>query len=192
MASKYSKWILIITILLIVSLDLCLVANYNQLVWARIVLALLSLIVYRFILKIEYGPLVNPLPNWKYWIKLGLCILPLMVTALYFYPQKISVNTVTWFYYFGFISPILEEIIYRMVVCSTLLRFLSEKIVIGISTLIFVSLHFFAGGISFTHGLAGIFLGYAYTKSRSLLLVIIFHSIGNILIGLSSFIEKSN
>jgi hypothetical protein len=79
-----------------------------------------------------------------------------------------------------FIAPILEELIFRGVMLSYLLKHKSEWAAILFSALLFGLVHVSPDQVVWSF-LGGIFLGYAYLKSQNILVPILFHSLNNFL-----------
>jgi membrane protease YdiL (CAAX protease family) len=75
-------------------------------------------------------------------------------------------------------SPILEELLYRLIVCVPL-AIRSERIAIIGSGLLFAGLHFIYGNPSPENFLGGYFLAWSYLKSGTILVPIAFHAGGN-------------
>lgn len=79
-----------------------------------------------------------------------------------------------------FIAPILEELIFRGVMLSYVLKHKSDWTAILFSALLFGLVHVSPDQVVWSF-LGGIFLGYAYLKSKNILVPILFHSLNNFL-----------
>jgi membrane protease YdiL (CAAX protease family) len=75
-------------------------------------------------------------------------------------------------------APLLEEFLYRLIVCVPL-AIRSERIAIVGSGLLFAGLHFLYGNPSPENFVAGYFLAWCYLKSGTILVPIAFHAGGN-------------
>ncbi len=75
-------------------------------------------------------------------------------------------------------APILEEVLYRLIVCVPIAIY-SERIAIIGSGLLFAALHFVYGNPSPENVFAGYFLAWSYLKSGAILVPIAFHAGGN-------------
>jgi membrane protease YdiL (CAAX protease family) len=76
-------------------------------------------------------------------------------------------------------APILEEALYRLVLCVALVRIAGPRWTILVSGAIFAALHFVWGNASPENFIAGYFLAWAFLKSGSILTPIVLHSLGN-------------
>ena len=77
------------------------------------------------------------------------------------------------------VAPVLEEIVYRVVVCLPLVSMIGFWKTIAINGILFASLHFVYGNPSPENLVGGFFLAWVYLKSETILLPLMFHSIGN-------------
>ncbi len=77
-------------------------------------------------------------------------------------------------------SPVLEEALYRLVLCVALVRIVGPWGTIFASGAIFAALHFVWGNPSPDNFVAGYFLAWAFLKSGSILTPIGLHSLGNL------------
>jgi membrane protease YdiL (CAAX protease family) len=77
------------------------------------------------------------------------------------------------------IAPLVEESIYRLVLCFPTTAAIGSTGTIILSGTIFAGLHFVYGNPSPDNCLAGYVLTWAYLKSGSLLVPITLHSFGN-------------
>lgn len=137
----------------------------------------------------------RPLQGWSIWvrtsIKIGLivavCIIvgwgiwclagnqiPFVITE----PSQFKYL----FWYNCIIAPVLEETIYRVVVCVSLVSILGCQKTIVINGILFGLLHVLYGNPSPENLLGGFFLAWVYLKSETILLPLILHSLGNFLV----------
>lgn len=77
-------------------------------------------------------------------------------------------------------APVLEEALYRLVLCVALVRIAGSRWTIIASGAIFAALHFVWGNASPDNFIAGYFLAWAFLKSESILAPIVLHSLGNL------------
>jgi membrane protease YdiL (CAAX protease family) len=141
---------------------------------------------------VSLGITVQPRQGIRYWIKATLLIG--LVVALF------SGMVLLVFWAFGLAipipkfmrdllsdatiiacikAPLLEECLYRVVLCVPLVALVGSRWTIFISGIIFAALHFvyqMPGPINF---IAGYFLAWAFLKSGSILIPVVLHSLGN-------------
>jgi hypothetical protein len=95
------------------------------------------------------------------------------------------INEIIYFFLMVIITPIVEEIVYRGFLFNLLLKKYSVKIAFIASSLIFALIHLRFAGIGFLF-LYGLFLGYAYFKTKSLIAPILAHFTINFLSSFST------
>ncbi len=163
----------------------------------------LALIAFATIVYLDDGDLpslglrMNPKQGWRTWLDLSIKI------ALIF-GLLIGVGFVLWskthksglgnliiktaptninsrFIDMCVITPILEETTYRLVFCVSLVSLLGSSKTIIVNGIIFGILHIFYGNPSPENLIGGFFLAWVFLKSESILLPLIFHSLGNII-----------
>ena len=78
------------------------------------------------------------------------------------------------------LAPILEEPIYRLILCAPLVAVAGRVPTIIVSGLLFGYVHFHYGNPGPDNFIAGYILAWAYLKSGSLLLPILLHALGNL------------
>jgi membrane protease YdiL (CAAX protease family) len=78
-----------------------------------------------------------------------------------------------------FFAPLLEEALYRLILCVALVRIAGPQWTILASGAIFAALHFVGGNPSPENFIGGYFLAWAFLKSGSILTPIVLHSLGN-------------
>ncbi len=91
-----------------------------------------------------------------------------------------------WFLTACLMAPIVEEPIYRFVVCVPVDATFGRWPAIAASGILFAGLHVLYGNPAPTNMVAGFFLAWAYLKSRSLLVPIILHALGNLSVGVAA------
>jgi membrane protease YdiL (CAAX protease family) len=82
-------------------------------------------------------------------------------------------------------TPIAEEGIYRLALCVPFAALIGPRWTIVVSGCVFAALHAAYGNLGVDNAVAGFILGWAFLKSRSLLVPIAWHSLGNLLVGVT-------
>ncbi|MEN6575176.1 MAG: CPBP family intramembrane glutamic endopeptidase [Phycisphaerales bacterium] len=75
--------------------------------------------------------------------------------------------------------PLLEELLYRLVLCAPLAALFGPWRAIVISGVVFGALHLLYGNPAPTNLVAGYILAWAYIRSESIFVPIVWHSLGN-------------
>ena len=141
------------------------------------------------------GLQARPIQGWKVWVRtsliigliIGFCIC--LGGGLWYltghqvpfhliHPQDFN----SAFMHLCFVAPVLEEAIYRLVICVSLNRLMGEWKTIAISGILFAVLHILYGNPSPENQLGGFFLAWAFLKSETILLPFLLHSVGNFLV----------
>ncbi len=138
---------------------------------------------------------VSPRPGWGYWAKAALVLGVLLFVVLAAtgavvfgvlqYPIPSSLFTRTWefgpaFIWMCVVSPLFEEVIYRLVVRPPAVAWLGPRGCILASGTIFAGLHVLYGSPSPDNLLGGFILARAFLKSGTLIVPIALHSLGNL------------
>ena len=139
------------------------------------------------------GLRITPIQGWRYWIRATLLIGLIVAGILAVYGAVIVLSghqppiystpaDAIFARFLGMcvFSPILEETIYRFVLCVPLAVLISARGTIAVSGLAFGLLHVVYGNPSPENLVAGFFLGWAFLKSGSILVPVILHSLGNL------------
>jgi membrane protease YdiL (CAAX protease family) len=143
--------------------------------------------------RASLGLVVRLRPGYRYWAKVtlgigaavgGFCVVagfllrvmgtPVSIPAT---PPEQILSTLTSY---GISTPVLEEALYRLVLCVALIRIAGPGWTIFASGAIFAALHFVWGNASPDNFIAGYFLAWAFLKSGSILTPIVLHSLGNL------------
>ena len=184
---------------IIVAMDLFYLCGQNP--WLRLLPSFAFFLFLGFYYKIfpyEYGFHAKIQPSLKYWCKASLCIgaiilafclLSFLVFKMFDIPiPKFSFQNTAqwkrWMFFACLISPIVEEILYRSVLCCSLEKAVGTNSSIVISGAVFALLHFFYGNLAIDNFIAGYFLAWAFLKSKSILIPILLHAAGNAFVGL--------
>ena len=104
-----------------------------------------------------------------------------------------NINKIIYFFLMVIITPVVEEIIYRGFLFNLLLKKYSVKIALIVSSLIFAFFHLRFAGIGFLF-VYGLFFGYVYYKTNSLIAPILAHFTINFLAMFStpSFVDLNS
>jgi membrane protease YdiL (CAAX protease family) len=78
-----------------------------------------------------------------------------------------------------FVAPVMEEAIYRVIVCVSLVNVFGCWKTIAVNGVLFGMLHVVYGNPSPENLVGGFFLAWVYLKSETILLPVILHSLGN-------------
>ncbi len=143
--------------------------------------------------RASLGLAVRLRPSYRYWIKVtlgigaavgGFCIvaglllrmigirIPIPATPLEQILPALGPYCIS--------APVLEEALYRLVLCVALVRIAGPWWTIFASGALFAALHFVWGNASPDNFIAGYFLAWAFLKSGSILTPIVLHSLGNL------------
>lgn len=158
------------------SLLACIVSNLAMLIYGQV-----SLKTKAIVTKAKVSDFVKFFPLffvffivmdvWTFYIKL-----PSFSDSIF--KDQINQNPILFFVTIVIFAPILEELIFRGVILSYLLRHKSEWAAILFSAFLFGLIHLSPDQIFFAF-FAGIFLGYVYIKSKNILVPIFFHALNN-------------
>jgi uncharacterized protein len=143
----------------------------------------------------SFGFRLVPLQSWTYWAKatvligavLALCLMAVagVVFGLLRYPvapPSLSGETQIpmLFVWMCIISPLCEEILYRLAICAPLAARWGPTAAIVVSGTVFAGLHLLYGNPSPENLLGGFFLAWAFLKSGTLVVPIALHALGNL------------
>jgi len=139
------------------------------------------------------GLVLRPIQGYRYWVKagiavgasvLGFCLLILAVieaTGLPLSLRGLSPHEASSFAFYACLgAPIHEELLYRLVLCLPLMAVAGPKFTIIAGGAVFAALHFAYGNPAPTNFIAGFFFCWAYLRSGTLLVPIVFHGAGNV------------
>ena len=146
------------------------------------------------------GLALKPRQRVTYWVKVTMVLaaVHIVVAAVVFSVAGLYVNNDLvnlllrgppsrvwyWALYLLVIMPVLEEGIYRFALCVPAVAILGKWGAIVLSGVVFAALHFLYGVAAPYNLIAGFLLGWAYVKSRSIIVPICLHSLGNICVGI--------
>jgi membrane protease YdiL (CAAX protease family) len=162
----------------------------------RGVVALLALWAYLYLLQGDLpslGLTLTPRQTWRYWARMtlvigfaiGFCLLvglgawvllgfevPKVMVA----PQDIGPT----FLHMVVCAPVLEETLYRLVLCVPCVVLLRPWGAVALSGLVFAGLHLVYGNPGPENLVGGFFLAWAYLKSGTLVVPLLLHALGNL------------
>jgi membrane protease YdiL (CAAX protease family) len=172
-------------------------AHYTEGVNGRWALALVALTIYLWLADgdLPTAGLTGPAGGWRRWAKLALALglvagvvmaaaLQLWVAAGWRLPvQSVRpANVVPAFFHICVFAPLLEETLYRVILCVPLAAVVGPWRAVAVSGVVFGLLHVAYGNPSPENALGGFFLAWAYLRSGSVLVPVLFHSAGNLLV----------
>jgi membrane protease YdiL (CAAX protease family) len=143
--------------------------------------------------RASLGLVVRLRPSYRYWVKVtlgigaavaGFCIVAVFLLWIIGIHMPISARPperiLSALVSYCISAPVLEEALYRLVLCVALVRIAGPWWTIFASGAIFAALHFVWGNASPDNFIAGYFLAWAFLKSGSILTPIVLHSLGNL------------
>jgi uncharacterized protein len=135
---------------------------------------------------------LTPRQRWAAWIRtsaiigLAVCLcIGATATGMHLTGHKLPIhitpphNLMHQFISMCFVAPVMEETLYRFVICVPLVGLLGEWRTIAVSGLLFAALHVVYGNPSPENMVGGFFLAWAFLKSETILIPVLLHSIGN-------------
>ncbi|MCP4092673.1 MAG: CPBP family intramembrane metalloprotease [Planctomycetes bacterium] len=141
----------------------------------------------------EGWPSRHPNGGWRLWMKVSLIVTgwALLLWLLLFgigslfvwgphFPGIEYDYAVSLLWPVCVIAPLLEEGVYRFLLCTALATRFRHRHVIFISGTLFALLHVAYGNFAPTNLLAGYLLSWAYLMSSSLWLTVLWHGVGNL------------
>ncbi len=141
------------------------------------------------------GLTIRPRQGWWMWIRIGLVLgvmlFILMLAGLYYSgmqstTQLRNLASIEFFWRGVVGAPLLEEPIYRLLLCVPLVPLLGARATVIVSGLVFAHMHFHFGVLGPDNAIAGYFLAWSYIKSECLLVPILYHAFGNGILSLAA------
>lgn len=139
------------------------------------------------------GLRAQPRQSWRVWIRWSLVLggLILLAVGLVFLLAKLAgvempiyrtppTLALRMAFLMWFVSPVLEETLYRIVFCSTLAPLIGEYKTIVLNGIVFGGLHFLYGNPSPDNQIAGFILAWAFLKSECIFVPLAMHMGGNV------------
>ena len=189
----------------VVGLDLYLAHSGAARVWIRLGLSAAVVAVFGSLTNWDIASLGlrwRPIQGYAHWVKftakLGAVIVFLfMVPALYFLktgrmragdlvgPRLFAEPSDFWSWAPGALlwAPISEEAIYRLVLCVAAAALVGRRATIVVSGCVFAALHVAYGNVGPDNAIAGFILGWAFLESRTIVVPVALHSLGNLVVG---------
>jgi len=177
-----------------------LVTNYQY----QNVISVLTLFVFAFFVFLADGDQqalgirLNPVQGWTPWIRLtgvvllvisGVLLMSVMMAYLLDYPLQFSlinpVHIKQQFIRMCLVAPIQEEFLFRVIFCFAFINLLGYWPTILVNGALFAAIHFIGGNPGPDNFIAGYLLAWAYLKSETIILPLLYHSVGNFIAFLS-------
>lgn len=143
----------------------------------------------------RFAPLRPPVGGFFRWLVLGgwLGLAVAAATAVVFAfaafvgrPLALDAMDPTSFRKLGFrlvvVAPLLEETLYRLVLCLGLLPVVGSRITILSSTLAFAALHFAGGNPAPNNLLSGAVFAWVFLRSGNFVVPVVLHAAGNLFV----------
>lgn len=159
---------------------------------ALVVVADLALVRFR---RRSLGLTAMPRPGHRYWLwagaLMGAAVLLFSLAAWVVFrllgwpmpapaPFADGWHAASWFVTACLITPLTEEVLYRLALCVPLAALLRKRWpVVLLSGAVFGGLHFLSGNPGPDNFIAGYLFAWAYLRSDSLLVPVVFHAVGN-------------
>ena len=165
------------------------------LTWPHVTLVLIVIAGYRLcdIDSASMGLRITPLQPIRYWIRVTALIAFAMFVVIlvclgfaFAVGLEFTIPTIppwradTMFKHMCLRAPLLEEPIFRLVLCVPMTAAFGPTRTIIINGIVFAGAHFLWGNPGPDNFIAGYFLAWAYLKSGSLLVPVTLHFLGNL------------
>lgn len=164
--------------------------------WARFLPVGIALILFGEKARQRPGegwPKGAPNGGWRLWIKVSL-IVTAWALLLWFilygvaawvpwmrnYPPIDPEHVPAMLFPMCILAPVIEEGVYRILLCTVLATRFRHRTVVLISGTAFAGLHLLYGNLAITNLLAGYLLSWAYLMSGSFWMPILWHAVGNL------------
>lgn len=179
-----------------IAIDYALVANGLHFSWARFLPVGIALILFGEKAREKPGlgwPKGTPNGGWPLWIKVSL-IVTAWALLFWFIIYGIA-SFVPWMRNFQevdpahvpqmlfpmcVLAPVIEEGVYRVLLCTVLAAKFRHRTVVVISGFAFAGLHALYGNLAPTNLVAGFLLSWAYLMSGSVWVPVLWHAVGNL------------
>lgn len=191
----------------VVGLDMVLASRGLATFWSRLGLSCGAALIYGWLAGWEWESLgfrLRPAQGWRYWVKLtaklgGVALLLLgggiAVQMSGQWPESEAERMAgyvfsgpsefwRWTWRACVPTPMAEEGIYRLALCVPFAALIGRGGTVAVSGCVFAALHFVYGTPGLDNCIAGFILGWAFLKSGSLIVPVMWHSLGNLLVGL--------
>lgn len=198
----FPRWPILVSVLglTLVAADLVLVAvmPYDGYLGgpARPMLALLTTVLLAEVSRADRTAgrsAFDPAPGWAFWavlgVLLGAVVGVLAACAFAFWwvfgccpPEMVRLDLAEIpeaLYRMCLDAPLVEEVIYRQALCGAVVSLVGPRTAIGVSGIVFAGLHWLYGNPSVENQVGGFLLAWMYLRSGTLIVPILFHSVGN-------------
>jgi membrane protease YdiL (CAAX protease family) len=143
------------------------------------------------------GLRLHPAQGWRYWLVpstiAGVGIVTISLIYLALVPSEWSLvaskgrqlsDSRLWSFFVHACvqTPPVEEALYRVVLCVSLVSIVGRIPTILLSGLVFAALHFIYNNPGPDNAVAGFILGWAYLKSETVTVPILMHAFGNLVV----------
>jgi membrane protease YdiL (CAAX protease family) len=192
-------WFTALFSLILVGADLFAVARGKYIELFRPTLAVMACLFCAFVSSSPpmtgavFGFCFTPVQSLFFWAKASLVVglalsVVLLIAGVGFIalggilpPPRIrsASEIIPLFVFMCITTPLLEEVIYRLILCPPLAALMGANGCIFVSGLVFAGLHFIYGNPSPENMLGGFVLTWAFLKSGTLIVPIALHSLGN-------------
>ena len=188
----------------VVGIDLLLAHHHMAIPAYRLPLALVAVAVCGALSAWQWRALGlrwRPAQGWGYWLRLGAKLGGVLVLfmvggiavrranpglELPFHEVRLFTSGwqfAPWAVRACLLAPVVEEAVYRLALCPPSAALLGERGAIVVSGCAFAALHVAYGNAAPDNVVAGFILGWAFLKSRSIVVPVVMHSLGNLLVG---------
>ena len=183
---------------LVLAADLSVVAwmRYPLRIDARWSIAIAAVIVLWLLVRgdaASVGIVPKPIQGWDYWVRMavliGVAVLAIITATIRVWmllerevPAYVTPPSAfgTRFLSMCVFAPLQEEVIYRMVLCVSIVRLIGKSGTVLASGAVFGFAHVVYGNPSPENLVGGFFLGWCYLKSGTILIPLLLHSLGNL------------
>lgn len=194
-SNRASAWFALMVAVAAILTDLWLSSRSAYSETPRIALAVVGVLIMTLVSRgnrASLGVSHRMLPTYRYWARVTLVLgaivgLFCVVTGILLHfvgidmpmPATAPSRIVSEGVHMCITAPIIEESIYRFVLCVPLVAVAGPRITILAAGTVFAALHFAYGNPSPDNFIAGFFLAWAFLRSGSFLTPLLLHSLGN-------------
>jgi len=141
--------------------------------------------------------LLDPAPNWWYWVRLSWCLVGIFLIAIVLFygavllrvdgeasssiPRVAAHSVPEAFNRMCIEAPLVEEVNYRLALVGGMVSLTGRSGAILASGIVFAGLHWIYGNASIENQVAGFILAWAYLRSGTLVIPILIHAVGNLM-----------
>jgi membrane protease YdiL (CAAX protease family) len=143
----------------------------------------------------DFGFRLAPLQGWMHWVRVAAILIAVLFVVFLIagivlaalgsnLPEPRLSNSyqiLPLFIWMCFSCPFLEEVIYRLVFCPPCAALVGARFCVLLNGSVFAVLHFLYGNPHLENLVGGFILSWAFLKSGTLIIPIVFHAGGNFL-----------